>query len=165
MLCGVPPDPLLQLSTQSTSMNIPNSSTTSGAGFGPDALPFTDLAAASEPSFETRDGQVYLRGSVSRSSGGLAFPAREVDLLSGTRDMDPISFGPSGTLYAYATVHVSSSRPTPYTLGYVDFDNGIRVLAIVEAGDTPLACDAPVELRADGDRWFVAPVQTPKALA
>jgi uncharacterized OB-fold protein len=69
-----------------------------------------------------------------------------------------MSFGPRGTLYSYSTVHVSSSRPTPYTIGYVDFENGVRVLAQVEAGATPLACDQPVELRADGHRWFVVPV-------
>lgn len=131
---------------------------TSGKAFAADALPFRDLAPASEPPFEIRDGIVLLRGSVSRSSGSLAFPARAVCLLTGTRDMAPMTFGPRGTLYSFATVHVSSTRPVPYTIGYVDFENGVRVLASVEPGPSGvLACDQAVELRAEGDRWFVSP--------
>lgn len=130
---------------------------TDGAGFAADALPFPDLAGRGAD-FEVRDGQVLLRGSVSRSSGSKAFPARAVCLETGARDMEPMTFGPRGTLYSYSTVHVSSSRPVPYTIGYVDFDNGVRVLAQVEAGGTQLACDLPVEVRAEGERWFVVPV-------
>jgi hypothetical protein len=130
---------------------------TDGTGYCADALPLQDLEPAG-PAFEVRDGRVLLKGSVSRSSGSKAFPMRSVCLETGARDMQPMSFGPRGTLYSYSTVHVSSSRPTPYTIGYVDFENGVRVLAQVEAGATPLACDQPVELRADGHRWFVVPV-------
>jgi uncharacterized OB-fold protein len=130
---------------------------TDGAGFAADALPFPDLGARS-PDFELRDGQVLLRGSVSRSSGSKAFPARQVCLETGARDMEPMTFGPRGTLYSYATVHLSASRPVPYTIGYVDFENGVRVLAQVEAPAAALSCDLPVEVRADGERWFVVPV-------
>lgn len=73
--------------------------------------------------------------------------------------MEPMTFGPRGNLYSFSTVHVSSSRPTPYTIGYVDFENGVRVLAAVEpTPDHKLACDQAVELRAEGERWFVVPV-------
>ncbi|MDB5730973.1 MAG: hypothetical protein JWQ03_868 [Variovorax sp.] len=139
--------------------------TTSGAAFGPDALPYTDLAAPDRPPFEVRDGVVHLRGSVSRSSGSRAYPARAVCPVTGARDMEPMTFGPRGMLYSYSTVHVSSARPTPYTIGYVDFDNGVRVLAVVEAAAEALGCDIPVELRADGDRWFVTPINTQGASA
>jgi uncharacterized OB-fold protein len=138
---------------------------TSGSAFSADALPFTDLAAPDQPPFEIRDQAVYLRGSVSRSSGSRAFPARAVCHETGARDMEPMSFGPRGTLYTYATVHVSSTRPTPYTIGYVDFDNGVRVLAQVEAEGQALGCDQPVELRADGARWFVSPIHAEGASA
>jgi uncharacterized OB-fold protein len=132
---------------------------TGGAGFTDDALPFNDLERIGRTTFEVRDGVVYLKGSVSRSSGSRAFPAREVCLETGARDMQPMLFGPRGRLYSFSTVHVSSSRPTPYTIGYVDFENGVRVLAAVEAASgRPLECDIDVELRADGDRWFVTPI-------
>jgi|GEM_PF-602545 len=133
---------------------------TSGAGFAGDALPFDDLREPRDPPFVVREGVVYLRGSKSRSSGSQAFPERRVCLDTGACDMEPFLFGPRGTLYSYTTVHVSSSRSVPYTLGYVDFPNGVRVLAHVRESGTgvPAACDQPVELRAEGASWYVVPV-------
>lgn len=67
--------------------------------------------------------------------------------------------GPFGTLYVYTTVHVSSSREIPYTLGYVDFEEGFRTLAEVRfssLGDR--ACDIRVQLKADPTSWWVEPV-------
>lgn len=76
------------------------------------------------------------------------------------RDLEPFLFEPRGTLYSYSTIHVSATRPTRYTLGYVDFPDGMLVLAHVELrdGGEPLSCDQVVELRAQGDEWFVASV-------
>lgn len=123
-----------------------------------DMEPIADLAKANAPQFVVREDHVLLCGSVSRSSGVKAFPAREVCLETGARDMDPLLFGGTGKLYSYATVHVSASRPVPYVIGYVDFDNGVRVLAQIAADESQLYCDQPVELRAQDDRWFVAPL-------
>lgn len=131
---------------------------TSGAGFSADAIPFNDMTEDG-PSFIEKDGEIYLRGSRSKSSGSLAFPMRRVCLETGSRDMEPFLFGPRGTLYSYTTIHVSSSRPVPYTLGYVDFPNGVRVLADVRVGgeNASLSCGQEVELRAIDDHWFVVP--------
>lgn len=44
-------------------------------------------------------------------------------------------FGPDGVLWATTTIHVASgARAAPYTLGYVDLDDGPRVLADIEDG-------------------------------
>lgn len=138
---------------------------TGGSGFTSDALPFSDLQRSSKDAFEVEDGTVYLKGSISRSSGSKAFPPREVCLETGARDMEAMRFGPFGRLYSYSTIHVSSTRPVPYTIGYVDFENGVRVLAVVEAQQQELECDIQVKLASDGDRWFVTPItaneQTP----
>lgn len=129
-----------------------------GAAVPADGVPIEDLARLDEPQYEICDGVVRLRGSVSLSSGTAAFPAREVCLSTGARDMVPMTFGPFGRLYSYTTVHVSSSRPTPYTIGYVDFENGVRVLAEVRAGSNGLPdCDDEVEVRAEDETWFVVP--------
>jgi uncharacterized OB-fold protein len=134
---------------------------TCGSGFADDALPFADLATLLKPAFELVDGHVMLKGGVSRSSGSLAFPQRDVSMDGGLRDLEPVLFGPRARLYSFATVHVSSTRPTPYTIGYIDFDNGVRVLANIETEPGhDLVCDETVELRADGARWFVVPVNT-----
>lgn len=131
-----------------------------GASFGDEALPYPDLKESEELPFVVQDDVVLLRGSRSKSSGSLAFPERYVCLETGARDMEPFLFGPNGSLYSYTTIHVSSTRPVPYTLGYVDFPNGVRVLAHIEQGDgdAPIACDQPVQLCADGSRWYVVPV-------
>jgi uncharacterized OB-fold protein len=129
-----------------------------GAILATDVAPLKDLTGQGSD-FELQDGQVLLRGSRSLSSGSLAFPAREVCLETGARDMVPMSFGPGGKLYSFSTVHVSSSRPVPYTIGYVDFENGVRVLCQIETSDQMLQCDMPVQLRAEGERWFVVPTR------
>lgn len=135
------------------------SEATGGSGYGPDALPIDDMQEGAAKEFERIDGEVYLKGSKSRSSGGMAFPEREVCLETGARDMEPMLFGGEAVLYSFSTVHVSSSRPVPYTLGYVDFSNGLRVLANVVTDDPgALRCDQPVQLRATDDDWFVVPV-------
>jgi len=44
-------------------------------------------------------------------------------------------FGPAGTIWATTTIHVASgNRAAPYTLAYVDLDEGPRVLAHVLDG-------------------------------
>jgi len=44
-------------------------------------------------------------------------------------------FGPGGVLWSTTTIHVASGeREAPYTLGYVDLDDGPRLLAHVEDG-------------------------------
>ncbi|MGF6779272.1 Zn-ribbon domain-containing OB-fold protein [Paraburkholderia sp. GAS334] len=142
---------------------MPNmeSTRTSGAAYANDALPFKDLEEPKPAQFIKQDGIVLLKGSVSRSSGYKAFPERDVCPQTGARDMRPTLFGPHGTLYSYSSVHVSSTRATPYAIGYVDFPEGVRVLANVESPAAlkgELSCDIPVELRAEGDRWFVVPL-------
>jgi DUF35 OB-fold domain, acyl-CoA-associated len=133
---------------------------TAGAQFTADALPIKDLTHSDHVPFEICNGVVLLKGSVSRSSGSLTFPASTVCLETGARDMEPINFGPRGNLYSFSVVHVSATRPTPYIIGYVDFENGLRVLAEVRTNmPAELVCDMPVELRADDEQWFVSPVQ------
>src|SRR3546814_10819332 len=46
-------------------------------------------------------------------------------------DFQCVEVGPEGVLYSFSTVHVSSSQPVPYTIGYVDFPGDVRVLAKV----------------------------------
>jgi uncharacterized OB-fold protein len=155
--------------TQKTKALPKFSDQSNGEGFAADALPFHDLSPEQPREFEREGAQVMLRGSRSRSSGSMAFPARAVCMETGARDMEPFYFGPYGTLYSFSTVHVSATRDTPYTIGYVDFPNGVRILANVEWSEAAdkagaeilgaaLQCDMRVEVRAVGDRWFVVPV-------
>lgn len=133
-----------------------------GDGFSDDALPLKDMPEQGrQPDFVVEGEVVLLLGSRSKSSGVQAFPRRDVCPQSGARDMETIMVGPRGVLYSYSTVHVSATRKTPYTIGYVDFPDGVRVLAPIELTETQLAelkCDASVEVRAEGERWYVSPL-------
>lgn len=48
------------------------------------------------------------------------------------------SFGPGGVVWSITTIHVpSGEREAPYTLAYVDLDDGPRLLAHVHDGGAP----------------------------
>lgn len=121
--------------------------------------PIADLEIEAREDYRIDGDDVLLVASRSASSGEMAFPQRAFCPVTGARDMAPVTFGPRGVLYSFSTVHVSSSRETPYTLGYVDFDNGLRVMAQVRAGNgTELRCDMAVRTGADAEGWFVEPL-------
>jgi uncharacterized protein len=50
--------------------------------------------------------------------------------------MGPETFGSEGVIWATTTIHVTDAaeRELPYTLAYVDIDDGPRLLAHVEGG-------------------------------
>ena len=125
----------------------------------PEHQPVPDLDIENRRDFKITANGIYLIGSRSESSGSLAFPQRVFCQVTGARDMQAIEFGPRGVLYSYSEIHVSSTRKTPYTLGYVDFEIGLRVLARVRSTEAQvLRCDMPVTLCADKDSWWVQPL-------
>ena len=121
--------------------------------------PIPDLAADRPPECVTDGDAVRLRAGRSDATGAWAFPLPPAADGAGGEAMREVHVGPAGTLYSHSTIHVSSSRPVPYTLGYVDFPEGLRVLAVVRHDDpAALACDAPVVLRGGDDGgWWVEP--------
>jgi uncharacterized protein len=74
---------------------------------------------------------------------------------------EPDTAGPAcatGRLYSWSTVHVSASQPVPYTLGYVDLDDGLRVLARLDGDTSELRMDGPVRLAAGRGGLTFAPL-------
>ncbi|WP_417260637.1 Zn-ribbon domain-containing OB-fold protein [Celeribacter sp.] len=135
-------------------------STTGGQSCQEMHCPIADLNTSAREDFRQTDAGTLLVASRSHSSGEMVFPQRAFCPVTGARDMEPITFGPNGILYSFSTIHVSSSRPTPYTLGYVDFDNGLRVMCHVRCDDVSrLHCDMPVQTDSDAEGWFVKPIQ------
>jgi len=50
--------------------------------------------------------------------------------------VEPAQFGPRGVVWSVTTVWIGvQDRATPYTLAYVDLDDGPRILAHVEGAD------------------------------
>src|SRR3546814_2520605 len=78
----------------------------------------SDLDANGLPGFVVLDGATFLLCSLT-AQGRRSFPHTD-----GTQCVE---VGPEGVLYSFSTVHVSSSQPVPYTIGYVDFPGDVRV--------------------------------------
>jgi uncharacterized OB-fold protein len=89
--------------------------------------PVRDLGTAEVVADEGAD-RPALRGSRCPSCGQYAFPPRGVCQRCLHAGLDDVSLGSLGTLYAFSTVHVSSSREVPYTLAFVDLPTEVRVL-------------------------------------
>jgi hypothetical protein len=113
------------------------------------ARPISDLEVADLPSFVVRDGATFLCRALT-AQGLRGFPH--------TDGAQRVEVGPEGVLYSFSTVHVSSSQPVPYTIGYVDFPGDVRVLAKVRGPYHALRCDCVVRLASEGSDWFVEPV-------
>ena len=107
------------------------------------------------------DGTIGLQASRCRC-GELYVPARSFCPSCGLDDLVSEVLTGGGSLYSYAVVRVSASRPVPYILGYVDLDAGARVLADVITPDPDrLVPDTRVRLVANGPSdWAVTPVES-----
>lgn len=116
--------------------------------------PVTDLDGDRTVTATDQQGAPVLIAARCRACATLWFPMRSVCPNCAAGDPQEQQVGPSGTLYSYSRVHLSSSRQTPYTLGYVDLDEGVRILATIEPPDR-LRLDARCHLEVAPDgRWF-----------
>jgi uncharacterized protein len=96
------------------------------------------------------DGVRSLCGSRCVRCAALAFPARASCHRCAGTDLEPADIGTDGLLYSWSTVRVSSSRPVPYTLGYVDLPGSVRVLAVIEGDPALLRPDCAMRLVTGG---------------
>jgi uncharacterized OB-fold protein len=119
-------------------------------------LPVPDLEGAGVPYVVADDGRPELAGSRCAACGLAAFPVRHACSGCGRPDPAATGLGRDGSLYSYAAVHVSATRTTPLTLGYVDLASGPRVLARIAATEDDLSVDLPVVLVIDDEGWAFA---------
>ena len=68
-------------------------------------------------------------------------------------EVAPARFGPDGSVWAAATVHLAvDHRTPPFTLAYVDLDGGPRVLTLIDgAGALPVGTRVTIVGDRDGD--------------
>jgi len=80
--------------------------------------------------------------------GTLYFPAVPVCAQCHLRKFSAIELSPRATLYSYSTIHVERQGfSCPYTVGFADFPEGVRVFGQVACDDVEtLAPDMPVSL-------------------
>lgn len=92
-----------------------------------------------------------LQGTRCIDCGARAFPARPVCHRCGGTRLAAHDLGTAGRLYSWTTVRVSSTRNTPYSIGYVDIDDEVRVLGRLLGED--FAIDDIVEVTTDDQGW------------
>jgi uncharacterized protein len=92
---------------------------------------------------ETDGGGWVLLGERDPDSGTVRFPA--------TGAWPRIELGARATLFSWSTVHMPSAHFTaPYTVGYVEFPEGVKVFAPLRvAPDTELRAGVPMALEID----------------
>ena len=112
-----------------------------------------------ERPWEEQAGATALIGMRCPHCGTRAFPARAVCSQCGADSgLEPCRLSPRGTLYTYSEVHVAPKGfATPYVIGYVDLEDGVRVFGQIEGSAGTLRPDQAVETttgvvrtRADG---------------
>jgi uncharacterized OB-fold protein len=96
-------------------------------------LPVADLDQQRRPVAEV-EGAPALVGSICADCGAHAFPVHATCHHCGSDRSSPGPVASEGTVYSFTTVHVSGSGPVPYTLAYVDTQDGLRVLGRLAGG-------------------------------
>lgn len=94
-------------------------------------------------------GAIKLLGGRCLQCSHISFPKKEVcPSCLGLGGQEDVSLGPFGTLYTFAVVRRAPTQfPTPYVIGYVDLDEGVRVFGRIQVEDpTRLRLHARMEL-------------------
>lgn len=105
------------------------------------------------PSRPWRDGEngVVLLGMECPRCGTRAFPPRTVcSACSNTEGIREVELSPAGTLYSFSEIHVGPKGfPASYVLGFIDLDDGVRVLGQVEGTAADIELNARVRVFLD----------------
>ncbi|WP_349903432.1 Zn-ribbon domain-containing OB-fold protein [Parafrigoribacterium humi] len=120
-------------------------------------MPIEDLRMAADArAVEGPEGYQF-EGSECLSCGEKYFPPRQVCFSCSGTQMRPYLLPSHGTLYSYSRVHVSLQRETPYDVGYIDLDDGVRVFSVLASDGTPWAVDMRVRLTKVRESWAFCP--------
>lgn len=90
---------------------------------------------------DTLDDEPALQGSLCQECGEIHFPRRKrcPDCFGDTRAR---TLSRTGTLYAFGTVNMGAPGfETPYSIGYVDLPEGLRIFSMLETDGPDLAID------------------------
>ena len=109
--------------------------------------PDREYFPASKP-WEEANGEVRLIGMRCPVCGTRAFPAKDICHECGNeKGMESALLSPTGTLYSFAQVHAAPKGfPSPYVIGYVDLEDGVRLFGQVEHPAAELKVDEPVRV-------------------
>ena len=114
--------------------------------------PIFDLAERVQ--VEADAGGAVLIGMRCADCQTCAFPQRAFCCNCGSSNVAVARLANRGELYSFSTVHISSTRETPYVIGYVDLDDGVRVMGLILTASEPGIGQRMVIIANDGDWWF-----------
>jgi uncharacterized OB-fold protein len=78
-------------------------------------------------------GRLQLKGGRCKSCGALSFPKGQVCTQCLSLEIDDKILSGEGELYSYSRVHMAPKGwDVPYTIGYVDLPEGIRIFAHID---------------------------------
>lgn len=124
--------------------------------------PLVDIDSSGDRPFIMLEAGPCLIGGRCGSCGSMAFPMRQTCMECGAREMGETALPSRGVLYSSTTIHVSSARPTPYSVGYVDLENGVRLFAGLRGDPALLQPDSTVKLSISNDEWYFVPNSGPQ---
>lgn len=92
-------------------------------------------------------GRPRLLGGKCQTCGALSFPGGEVCTECLSDQVQPVELNDRGRLYTFSVVHQAPKGwSVPYVLGYVDLDEGVRVLSHITCDASAIAVDQIVHL-------------------
>jgi uncharacterized OB-fold protein len=92
---------------------------------------------------------IELIGQRCQDCGKTLFPKTGVCPSCRSENVHDQALAQVGTLYSWSVVHVAPKEwRTPYTIGYVDLPDNVRVFAHIGADPQQLRCDMPVKVAA-----------------
>lgn len=113
--------------------------------------PWIEANAGDAVATMRQEGRIV--GSRCVDCGQLAFPRVRLCRRCRASNQEAHELANHGNLYSYTVVHVSSTRPVPYAVGYVDLADGVRVLGDLAISPDALACDIRVRLNKSPAGW------------
>ena len=114
-----------------------------------------ETVALKEPEYFPSDqpwvsdnGATHLIGMRCSTCGTKVFPSKPVcSNCCAQGGLESIRLSSRGTLYTYSEVHVAPKEfPTPYVIGFVDLEDGVRVFGQIEGSASALKPGQMVEI-------------------
>jgi uncharacterized OB-fold protein len=102
---------------------------------------------ALERSIASVDGRTALFASHCRGCGRVLFPVGSVCAQCGGADLDRQALSPTGSVFAWTAVHrAAPGWKVPYVVALVDFPEGPRIFAQVDAAPEAMRSGMPVRV-------------------
>lgn len=121
--------------------------------------PISDMPETGPGVLGMAEGQPHLLGSECTECATRFFPSRSICYACMSDSLTDVPLAREGLLYSMTTVHVSATRETPYTIGFIDLRDGVRVLAPISGNPLP-ELDTVVRLETDDDQWWFGVAST-----